>query len=270
MDDISQSLGASYRIGGRRSVPQGLWRRGLRRTIHFFSYHLILKRRSPRITRASGFRLVIRPTVFHPGWFLTSEFFAHFIDGLDLRGRRVADVGTGSGILALAAARAGASSVVAIDVNPNAAAAAAENARNNGHGDCVTPAGSNLLSAIAPRPLFDVIICSPPSFQGEPRDLADRAWHAGARCCDILPLFDQARERLTVRGRVYLLLSSDSDLDLFYRFIGKANFTVRLVAQRSILIESLMIYELQPLNFEDERWPKPLILSTERPVSHVC
>ncbi len=142
-----------------------------------------------------------------------------------------------------------------------------------------------LLSAIAPRPLFDVIISSPPSFQGEPRDLADRAWHAGAGCCDILPLFDQARERLTARGRVYLLLSSDSDLDLFYRFIGKSNFTLRLVAQRSIWIKSLMIYELQPLNSEDERCPKPLIFagrddlalpkpnvdpSTERPVSHVC
>jgi hypothetical protein len=38
---------------------------------------------------------------------------------------------------------------------------------------------SNLLSAIAPRPLFDVILSSPPSFPGEPSDIADRAWFAG-------------------------------------------------------------------------------------------
>jgi methylase of polypeptide subunit release factors len=40
--------------------------------------------------------------------------------GLDLGGKQVAEVGTGTGILALAAARAGATTVVAIDINPNA------------------------------------------------------------------------------------------------------------------------------------------------------
>jgi release factor glutamine methyltransferase len=244
MDDISQTFQAPNRVG-RRSIPQGLWRRALRRTIYLLSYHLILKRRSTRIAQASGFRLVVRPSVFHPRFFLTSEFFAHFIGGLDLTGKRVADVGTGSGILALAAARAGASSVVAIDVNPNAAAAVTENARGNGHGNRVKAVGSNLLSAIAPLPLFDVIISSPPSFPGEPRDIADRAWHAGADYRDILPLFHQARERLTPDGRVYLLLSSDSDLDLFHRSIARADFTAHLVAERSILIESLIIYELR-------------------------
>jgi len=247
MDDISQTFQTPYGVG-RRSIPQGLWRRTLRRTIHFFSYHLILKRRSTRITRAAGFRLVVRPTVFHPRCFLTSEFFAQFIGGLDLTDKRVADVGTGSGILALAAARAGAASVIAIDVNPNAAAAVAENARGNGHGNRVKAVGSNLLSAVAPLPLFDVIVSSPPSFPGEPRDIADRAWHAGADYRDILPLFDQAHERLLPGGRVYLLLSSDSDLDLFHTSIARASFTAHLVAERSILIESLMIYELQPIS----------------------
>jgi SAM-dependent methyltransferase len=82
----------------------------------------------------AGFRLTVRPTVFHPRYFLTSEFFANFLSDIDLAGKRVADVGTGSGILALAAARAGAASVVALDINPNAAKVAAENAHANGLG----------------------------------------------------------------------------------------------------------------------------------------
>jgi SAM-dependent methyltransferase len=84
------------------------------------------------VARVAGFRLTVRPTVFHPRYFLTSEFFANFLSDIDLTGKRVADVGTGSGILALAAARAGAASVVALDINPNAAKVAAENAHANG------------------------------------------------------------------------------------------------------------------------------------------
>ncbi len=127
-------------------------------------------------------------------------------------GKRVADVGTGSGILALAAARAGAASVVALDINPNAAKAAAENAHPNGLSKPIMVVGSNLLSALTPRPLFDLIVSSPPSFAGEPRDVADRAWHAGPNYRDIAMLFNQARKRLAFGGCMYVLFSTDSDL----------------------------------------------------------
>jgi len=246
MNDVAQLGEVTYGLD-RRSVACRPWRRRLRRAIHFFSYHLILNRRTTRVTQAAGFRLIVRPTVFHPRYFITSEFFASFIGQLDLSGKRVADVGTGSGILALAAARAGAANVTAIDVNPNAALTATENARANGLDGRLAAVCSNLLSALAPCSLFDVIISSPPSFPGEPRDIADRAWHAGPNYRDVAPLFDQARERLAPGGRVYLLVSSDSDLDLISALIVRARFRARLVAERSIFIESLIIYELAAL-----------------------
>ena len=90
-----------------------------------------------------------------------------------------------------------------------------------------------------------MIISSPPSFPGKPRDLADRAWHAGANYSDIAALFEQARERLAPRGRLYLLLSSDSDLDYLGTLIEKARFRAHQVDERSIFIESLIIYELR-------------------------
>jgi release factor glutamine methyltransferase len=244
MHDIIQLLEGAYGLD-RRSAPHGEWRRRMRRAIHFFSYHLILKRRTTRRTRAAGFQLTVRPTVFHPRYFITSQFFASFIAQLDLNGKRVADVGTGSGILALTAARAGAATVTAIDINPAAAITAAENARANGLGDRVIAVCSDLLSALAPSAQFDVIISSPPSFPGEPRDIADRAWHAGPNYRDVASLFDQARERLAAGGRVYILLSSDSDLDLFSALIARARFQARLIAERSLMIESLIIYSLQ-------------------------
>jgi len=72
----------------RRSAPHSPFRRLLRAIIHFLSYHLILSRQSTQVTRAAGFRLTVRPTVFHPRYFISSECFAEFIDGLDLRGHQ--------------------------------------------------------------------------------------------------------------------------------------------------------------------------------------
>ena len=229
---------------GRRSGGQGLLRRLMRAFIFLFSYHVVLSRKSIRTMPAAGFRLTVRPTVFHPRFFISSERFAQFIDGLDLAGKRVLDVGTGSGILALAAARAGAESVIAADINPNAALNAAENAHANGFAGRVTALCSNLLTALAPRPLFDVILSSPPKHAGEPRNLADLGWHAGAKYRYISALFDQSRERLKPGGRMYVMVSSDSDLDLFGRLIEHAGFRARQVHEHSLYIESMIIYEL--------------------------
>src|SRR5262245_66204488 len=100
---------------------------------------------------------------------------------------------------------------------------------------------SNMLSALTSRPLFDVILSSPPSFPGEPRDLADRAWHAGPGYRDIVMLFDQARDRLAPGGRVYVLFSSDSDLGLMGSLIGRAGLRARGAGEWSILIESFVL-----------------------------
>lgn len=57
----------------------------------------------------------------------------HILDNPDrVAGKRVLDLGTGSGLVAIAAARAGASEVMAVDIDPYAIAAAAANAEANG------------------------------------------------------------------------------------------------------------------------------------------
>ena len=213
--------------------------------VHFLMYHFVLKRRKTTEAFAAGFRFVVPPTVFHPSLFKTGEYFAGFIGGLDLRGRNVADIGTGSGILALAAARAGASRVVALDINPNAARAAGQNAHINGLGDRVVGVCSNLMSGLAARPLFDVIVSNPPYFPGEPRDLADRAWHSGPSHRDIVELFVQARERLAPGGRMYVLFSTRVDLGFLRMLMEQAGFRSRLASERSILIDTFVIYELE-------------------------
>jgi methylase of polypeptide subunit release factors len=214
--------------------------------LHFIGYYVLLKRPGTRLTRIAGFELTIRPTVYDPRYYRAPAYFAEFISGLNLSGKTVADVGTGSGIQALAAARAGASRVVAIDVNPNAVATTAANARANGFEHCVFPVASNLFLAITPRPQFDVILANPPFCDGRAWDVADRAWRAGAQYKDITPMFDQARRRLVPDGVMYLILSSHADLEFVESVIEGAGLEARIISERRVFFETLTIYELRP------------------------
>ncbi len=71
-------------------------------------------------------------------------------------GERVADVGTGSGILAIAAIKLGAREVVAIDVDEKAIPIARENAQLNGVGDRVHVVCGESLNPVDER--YDVIV----------------------------------------------------------------------------------------------------------------
>lgn len=222
----------------------GIGRTLFRNVVHFFSFHFILNRKRATSADVAGLDLMVGPTVFHPKIFLTSRFFAEFIQRIDLRGKRVVEVGTGSGILALSAAKAGAAQVVALDINPEAVRTANINAIRNGLPQ-VEARESNLFSAVTESDEFDVIISSPPSFSGEPRNVADRAWHAGPGYRDIVPLFEQAAARLKPDGRMYLLVSSDTNAALFDYLIAQAGFVSSRVATQSIIVEKFFIYELR-------------------------
>lgn len=228
-----------------------------RNFVHFCSFHMFLNRQRSTTTAVAGLDLTVGPGVFHPKVFLTSRFFAEFLQAQDLRGKRVVEVGTGSGILALSAAKAGASSVIALDINPEAVRTAATNATRNGLPQ-VEARESNLFSAVPETEKFDVIISSPPSFSGEPRNVADRAWHAGPGYRDILALFDQAAARLKPDGVMYLLVSSDTNMALFDHLIAQAGLHPTRVATQSIVVEKFFLYEIR---FSEETGERRIALA---------
>ncbi len=122
-----------------------------------------------------------------------------------VRGRRVIDIASGSGLVAIAAARAGAAAVTGYDIDPLAAAAIGLNAEANGV--TVPAVCADVLAGDAP-PGTDLVLVADAFYQ---RDLADRVMRflERARAGDIAVLVSDFGRAYLPRDRLSPLASYD-------------------------------------------------------------
>ena len=95
--------------------------------------------------------IVIDPSMgFGTGHHETTRLCLRLLQETDVRGKRVIDVGTGSGVLALAAWKLGAQHVVALDPDPDALANARENVERNGAAGAIEVIEADLAGSKQP------------------------------------------------------------------------------------------------------------------------
>jgi len=210
-----------------------IFKKYFRKIIFRFNYYFYIKPNlnDTVIVKLGGFRFVVYPTVFNPRDFLSSELFAKFIAGLELDKKNILDMGSGSGVVSIIAASKGAI-CTAVDINPMAVRSIKENAEFNGFGNKIKAIESDLfesisfLSGMDKEKFFDIIFFNPPYYKGEPKNNFERAFKGGNEL-EVVKIFaEQTPHYLKPEGIVYLILSSDVDIDEFKKIFSGYSFEI--------------------------------------------
>lgn len=176
-----------------------------------------------------GFTFIVYPSVFHPMYFISSKIFAKFISGLELEGKNILDMGSGSGIVSIFAASKGAV-CTAVDINPMAVKSIIENAEFNGFKEKISVFESDLYESVLPASgregFFDIIFFNPPYYKGEPRNNFERAFKGGENLEVVRRFAEQTFAYLKPGGIVYMILSSDVDFDEFKKIFSRYSFDI--------------------------------------------
>lgn len=153
-----------------------------------------------------GISLAILPGVFHPGVFLSTNIFIRFLSNQSLRGKRLLELGAGSGLISFYAQKNGAI-VTATDINPQAIEGLKRNAETNHLPVAVIE--TSLLSGLNVNE-FDMVVINPPYYPKQAQNVQEAAFYCGEDFEYFKELFAQlSDQRLQKTCAVFMILSED-------------------------------------------------------------
>jgi len=217
----------------------------LRKGFSSLLFRLHVKPRIERTDRVvlEGLSLSIPPTVFHPRFYYTSRFLAHFVKQMDLANRSVLEVGCGSGFVSLVAASRG-GLITAVDINEAAVTATKDNAKLNGFQ--IRVLHSDLFEHLQGE-RFDHIVINPPFYDGDPSHIAEHAWKAGEKNSLIHRFAASATRFLAPGGSIIAVLSTDTEMSQVLRIFKENGFSMSCLASKRKLFETLFIFQFIPI-----------------------
>ncbi len=151
-----------------------------------------------------------------------------YLSTVELQGKRLLELGCGSGFIALLAERAGAV-VTASDIS----AAAIENtAFNAAQNPGITIIHSDLFDQIPVQP-FDWIVINPPYYAKAPSTEAERAWFCGQDFEYFRKLFLQLNKYVTKDSGILMTLAGNADIATIKEIGREHGVDFQIHAERS-------------------------------------
>ncbi len=196
--------------------------------------------RRERPYRYGGLQLQVPPGVFHPGIFFSTPILLDFLQKQVLKGQKILDLGTGSGVLALFAAKQQAQ-VTAVDLHPLAVETTRRNAVQNALE--LQTVESDLLDKLPPQH-FDRVLVNPPYYPKKPDNLAEHAFFAGAHLEYFERLFRNLPAYLHAQSRVWMILSEDCALQEIEKMASGNGLRWNIVLEKQKWGERFYLVEL--------------------------
>ena len=193
-----------------------------------------------RIYRYKDIVLEIPPGIFHPGFFFSTQFLLQYISSFTLPGRKILELGAGSGLISIFASKNGAK-VTATDINPLALEFLKKNSEKNGVELEIIQ--SDLFSDI-PNRQFDIIAINPPYYKKKPVTINDFAWYCGENGEYFQKLFNGLRGYIHDNSEVLMVLSEECDINMIERIASDKGFALQKIITKKAIWEYLYIYKV--------------------------
>lgn len=193
---------------------------------------------------AAGIKLKIYPGVFHPGIFFSTSVLSEFIKTLDVKNKKICDVGAGSGFLSMIAYKKGAD-VVAIEINRIAVAGIKENFEANfKQGQNFAVYQSDLFDNVA-SDTFDFVFINPPYFFKSPTTMANHAWYCGSNGEYFVKLFKQLKNFIKADTQIYMVLAENCDIQRIRSLAQDRGYNMVLVHEEKRKWEKNFIFNIR-------------------------
>ena len=215
-----------------------------KRSLHFI--HPLLKRLAniylskPRNYKHKGISVKVLPGVFHPGLFLSTKIFIEFLETIELKDKKVLELGAGSGLISLYCARKHAC-VTASDINTTAIEGIRQNALENNEN--VQVVLSDLFDSISVNE-FDIILINPPYYAKTPKSIEENAWFCGSEFEYFYKLFNHLGKVASHHYTVFMILSEDCQINKILSIARENNLSSELVFSKKVKLENNYIYKI--------------------------
>ena len=196
---------------------------------------------SPRNYQYKKIRIVIFPGVFHPGLFSSTKVILGFLEQIDLKQKKILELGSGSGLISIFCALREAQ-VTSSDISEVALLCTLENAKRNGVSLRVVK--SNLFDELMGEP-FDLIIINPPYYPKVIQSEADYGWFCGEDFEYFRKLFYQLNQIWSPSLQVIINFSEDCRIETIQGIAKNSDFLLVLLLEKKVAGEKNFLFEVR-------------------------
>lgn len=218
--------------------------------MHTLIKHIVSKTYKPllekylsrtRVYRYRDIRLEVAPEVFHPGFFFSTQLLLQYINRMDVRNKKLLELGCGSGLISIVAARNGAL-VTASDINPVAISMLKKNSCNNDAG--IQIIRSDLFQNI-PAQQFDIIAINPPYYKKNAVTAAAHAWFCGENGEYFSGMLANIQRYMHKGTQVLMVLFEDADMQMIRGFAASHGLVLTRLYSKKNMLETNSIYKIE-------------------------